>query len=50
MRALFADLPDKRLLAIKGGINLRLFFHRLFFQSARYSEDLDLEVRILALV
>ncbi len=39
VRALFADVTDKRLLAIKGGINLRLFF-----QSVRYSEDLDLDV------
>lgn len=39
VRALFSDVTDKRLLAIKGGINLRFFF-----QSVRYSEDLDLDV------
>jgi predicted nucleotidyltransferase component of viral defense system len=35
----FGSLPDKTLVAIKGGINLRFFF-----QSVRYSEDLDLDV------
>lgn len=43
LRALFADVTDKRLLAIKGGINLRFFF-----QSVRYSEDLDLDVISMA--
>ncbi|MGE0547346.1 MAG: hypothetical protein AB7O24_08975 [Kofleriaceae bacterium] len=28
VRALFANLSDKRLLAVKGGINLRFFFQR----------------------
>jgi len=39
VRAVFASLGDKRLLAVKGGINLRFFF-----QSVRLSEDLDLDV------
>ena len=39
VRALFANLGDKRLLAIKGGINLRFYF-----QSIRFSEDLDIDV------
>lgn len=43
VRALFANLKDKRLLAIKGGINLRLFF-----QSVRFSEDLDLDVMTMS--
>jgi predicted nucleotidyltransferase component of viral defense system len=43
VRALFAGLGDKRLLAIKGGINLRLFF-----QSVRFSEDLDLDVTTMS--
>jgi predicted nucleotidyltransferase component of viral defense system len=38
-RALFANLKDKNLLAIKGGINLRFYF-----QSVRFSEDLDLDI------
>ena len=43
VRAFFAGLPDKRLVAIKGGINLRFFF-----QSVRFSEDLDLDVMTMA--
>src|SRR4051812_4196914 len=43
VRALFAGLGDKRLLAVKGGINLRLFF-----QSVRLSEDLDLDVTTMS--
>lgn len=39
LRALYATMKDKALLAIKGGINLRFFF-----QSVRFSEDLDLDV------
>ncbi|HTR55752.1 MAG TPA: nucleotidyl transferase AbiEii/AbiGii toxin family protein [Kofleriaceae bacterium] len=39
VRALFANVSDKSLLAVKGGINLRFFF-----QSVRVSEDLDLDV------
>lgn len=39
VRALFANLSDKSLLAVKGGINLRFYF-----QSIRLSEDLDLDV------
>lgn len=34
---------DKKLYALKGGCNLRFFFH-----SIRYSEDLDLDVQIVA--
>jgi len=34
---------DQRLYAIKGGCNLRFFFH-----SIRYSEDLDIDVKIIA--
>jgi predicted nucleotidyltransferase component of viral defense system len=43
VRALFSELSDKRLVAIKGGINLRFYF-----QSVRFSEDLDLDVAGLA--
>src|SRR5438874_3878191 len=39
VRALFAGVQDKALLTVKGGINLRFFF-----QSIRYSQDLDLDV------
>lgn len=39
VRALFANVGDKTLLAIKGGINMRFYF-----QSPRFSEDLDLDV------
>jgi len=34
---------DKKLYALKGGCNLRFFFH-----SIRYSEDIDLDTRIIA--
>jgi len=43
LRALFSDVADKTLLAIKGGINLRLFF-----ESVRFSEDLDLDVMTMS--
>jgi len=43
LRALFAAASDKRLLAVKGGCNLRFFFG-----SVRYSEDLDLDVEHMA--
>jgi predicted nucleotidyltransferase component of viral defense system len=43
IRALFSNLQDKRLLAIKGGINLRFYF-----QSVRFSEDLDLDVTTMS--
>jgi predicted nucleotidyltransferase component of viral defense system len=43
VHAFYASLPDKRLVAIKGGINLRFFF-----QSVRFSEDLDLDVATIA--
>ena len=43
VRALFANLQDKRLLALKGGINLRFFF-----QSVRFSEDLDVDVMTMS--
>lgn len=43
LRALFADVPDKALLATKGGINLRFFF-----ASPRFSEDLDVDVTTMA--
>ena len=43
VRALFAGLGDKRLLAVKGGLNLRFFF-----QSVRFSEDLDLDVTTMS--
>jgi hypothetical protein len=42
-RGLFSNAADKTLLAIKGGINLRFFF-----QSVRFSEDLDLDVAKIA--
>src|SRR5450432_2085327 len=42
-RAFFAGLPDRTLVSIKGGINLRFFF-----QSPRFSEDLDLDVSTMA--
>lgn len=34
---------EKKLYALKGGCNLRFFF-----RSVRYSEDLDLDVQIVA--
>jgi predicted nucleotidyltransferase component of viral defense system len=43
LRALFSDVADKTLLAIKGGINLRLFF-----ESVRFSEDLDLDIMTMS--
>src|SRR3954463_7565126 len=43
VRAVFASLGDKRLLAVKGGINLRFFF-----QSVRFSQDLDLDVMTMS--
>jgi predicted nucleotidyltransferase component of viral defense system len=43
VRAVFASLGDKRLLAVKGGVNLRFFF-----QSVRFSEDLDLDVMAMS--
>lgn len=43
LRALFSELPDKRLVAVKGGINLRFYFH-----SVRFSEDIDLDVTTIA--
>ena len=43
LRALFASTADKRLVAVKGGCNLRFFFG-----SVRYSEDLDLDVKVTA--
>lgn len=45
MRALFANLSDKNLLSVKGGINLRFYF-----QSIRFSEDLDLDVVMMSKV
>ena len=39
VRALFAKGEDKARIAIKGGCNLRFYFH-----SSRYSEDIDLDV------
>jgi predicted nucleotidyltransferase component of viral defense system len=43
VRAVFASLGDKRLLAVKGGLNLRFFF-----QSVRFSEDLDFDVMTMS--
>src|SRR5262245_10025413 len=43
VRALFANLNDKNLLAIKGGINMRFYF-----QSPRLSEGLDLDVMTMS--
>jgi predicted nucleotidyltransferase component of viral defense system len=43
VRGLFANLGDKTLLAIKGGINLRFFFG-----SVRFSEDIDFDVVTIA--
>ena len=39
VRAFFANVADKTLVAVKGGINMRFYF-----QSIRFSEDLDLDV------
>jgi predicted nucleotidyltransferase component of viral defense system len=38
-----ARLEDKTLVALKGGANLRFFFH-----SMRYSEDIDFDVTVIA--
>lgn len=43
LRALVAKGDDKRLIALKGGCNLRFFFN-----SVRYSEDMDLDVVVIA--
>jgi hypothetical protein len=42
-RALVAKGEDKSLIALKGGCNLRFFFG-----SVRYSEDMDLDVLVMA--
>lgn len=42
-RALVAKGDDKGLIALKGGCNLRFFFG-----SVRYSEDMDLDVVVIA--
>lgn len=43
LRALVAKGEDKSLVALKGGCNLRFFFG-----SERYSEDMDLDVVVMA--
>ncbi len=43
VRALVAKGDDKRLFALKGGSNLRFFFG-----SVRYSEDVDIDVAVVA--
>ena len=43
VRALTARLDDKKLVCVKGGCNLRFFF-----ESVRYSEDIDLDVAVVA--
>src|SRR5260221_5480236 len=43
LRALVARGEDKGLFALKGGCNLRFFF-----QSVRYSEDIDIDVVVVA--
>jgi len=43
LRALVAKGEDKALVALKGGCNLRFFFG-----SVRYSEDMDLDVVVIA--
>ncbi len=43
LRALVAKGEDKSLFAVKGGCNLRFFFG-----SVRYSEDIDLDVTVVA--
>lgn len=43
LRALVAKGPDKGLIALKGGCNLRFYFG-----STRYSEDIDLDVTVVA--
>jgi len=43
LRALFAKGDDKSAFVLKGGCNLRFFFH-----SMRYSEDVDIDVGVVA--
>jgi predicted nucleotidyltransferase component of viral defense system len=43
LRALVAKGEDKALIALKGGCNLRFYF-----ESIRYSEDIDLDVTVIA--
>ena len=43
LRGLVARGEDKALIALKGGCNLRFFFG-----SIRYSEDIDLDVRVMS--
>src|SRR5688572_27341422 len=43
MRALLAKGEDKGLVALKGGCNLRFYF-----DSVRYSEDIDFDVVVIA--
>src|SRR5438105_4480277 len=43
LRALTARGEDKALFALKGGCNLRFFFG-----SVRYSEDIDIDVAVVA--
>jgi predicted nucleotidyltransferase component of viral defense system len=43
LRALLAKGEDKRLIALKGGCNLRFYFG-----SVRYSEDIDFDVSVIA--
>jgi hypothetical protein len=43
LRGLEARLEDKTLIALKGGCNLRFYF-----DSVRYSEDIDLDVATMA--
>jgi predicted nucleotidyltransferase component of viral defense system len=43
LRGLTARLEDKTLVALKGGCNLRFFF-----DSVRYSEDIDFDVALIA--
>jgi predicted nucleotidyltransferase component of viral defense system len=43
VRALFQGLPDKTLVAVKDAINLRLYF-----ESIRFSEDLDLDITTMS--
>src|SRR6266481_2700969 len=43
LRALAAKGDDKGLFTLKGGCNLRLFFG-----SVRYSEDIDIDVSVIA--
>ena len=43
LRGLVAKGEDKALIALKGGCNLRFFF-----SSVRYSQDIDLDVRVIS--